>query len=156
MGSRSPGDSDVTSSRPMMQRHSQFLLYSFMCSPCVLCIVWLADPPPVDSYNMSKQPTLTAWTVIAVKLAGLDGEQFRGLFVQARNGNGEPVGQFQPSTDSHVTLTNCGEGTNVSTKCGNYIYHLIWHEIFCILPTECMCVFRMVLTINSDCSPKQH
>jgi hypothetical protein len=26
----------------------------------------------------------------------------------------------------------------------------------CILPTECICVFRMVLTINSDCSPKQH
>jgi hypothetical protein len=24
------------------------------------------------------------------------------------------------------------------------------------LPTECICVFRMVLTINSDCFPKQH
>jgi hypothetical protein len=27
---------------------------------------------------------------------------------------------------------------------------------FCILPTECICVFRTVLTINSDCFPKQH
>jgi hypothetical protein len=27
---------------------------------------------------------------------------------------------------------------------------------FCILPTECSCVFCMVLTINSDCFPKQH
>jgi hypothetical protein len=27
---------------------------------------------------------------------------------------------------------------------------------FCILPTQCICVFRMVLTINSDCFPKQH
>jgi hypothetical protein len=25
-----------------------------------------------------------------------------------------------------------------------------------ILPTQCICVFRMVLTINSDCFPKQH
>jgi hypothetical protein len=25
-----------------------------------------------------------------------------------------------------------------------------------ILPTKCICVFRMVLTINSDCFPKQH
>jgi hypothetical protein len=25
-----------------------------------------------------------------------------------------------------------------------------------ILPTECMCVFSMVLTINSDCLPEQH
>jgi hypothetical protein len=26
----------------------------------------------------------------------------------------------------------------------------------CILPTHCICVFRMVLTINSDCFPKEH
>jgi hypothetical protein len=26
----------------------------------------------------------------------------------------------------------------------------------CIVPTQCICVFRMVLTINSDCFPKQH
>jgi hypothetical protein len=26
----------------------------------------------------------------------------------------------------------------------------------CILPTECICVFHMDLTINSDCFPKQH
>jgi hypothetical protein len=25
-----------------------------------------------------------------------------------------------------------------------------------ILPTQCIFVFRMVLTINSDCFPKQH
>jgi hypothetical protein len=25
-----------------------------------------------------------------------------------------------------------------------------------ILPTQCICVFSMVLTINSDCFPKQH
>jgi hypothetical protein len=25
-----------------------------------------------------------------------------------------------------------------------------------ILPTECICVFHMVLKINSDCFPKQH
>jgi hypothetical protein len=29
------------------------------------------------------------------------------------------------------------------------------HEL-CILPTEVICVFRTVLTINSDCFPKQH
>jgi hypothetical protein len=26
----------------------------------------------------------------------------------------------------------------------------------CMLPTECICVFHMILTINSDCFPKQH
>jgi hypothetical protein len=26
----------------------------------------------------------------------------------------------------------------------------------CILPTQCICVLRMVLTINSDYFPKQH
>jgi hypothetical protein len=26
----------------------------------------------------------------------------------------------------------------------------------CILPTQCICVFRMVLTINRDCFPKHH
>jgi hypothetical protein len=26
----------------------------------------------------------------------------------------------------------------------------------CILPTQCICVFRVVLTINTDCFPKQH
>jgi hypothetical protein len=26
----------------------------------------------------------------------------------------------------------------------------------CIMPTQCISVFRMVLTINSDCFPKQH
>jgi hypothetical protein len=26
----------------------------------------------------------------------------------------------------------------------------------CILPTQCTCVFRMVLTIKSDCFPKRH
>jgi hypothetical protein len=26
----------------------------------------------------------------------------------------------------------------------------------CILPIECICVFCMILTINSNCFPKQH
>jgi hypothetical protein len=26
----------------------------------------------------------------------------------------------------------------------------------CIFPAECICVFSMVVTINSDCFPKQH
>jgi hypothetical protein len=39
---------------------------------------------------------------------------------------------------------------------GNHMYHLLYHEILCILPTQCICVFRMILTINSDRFPKQH
>jgi hypothetical protein len=39
---------------------------------------------------------------------------------------------------------------------GYYMYHLLYHTKICILPTEYICVFRMVLTINSDCFPKQH
>jgi hypothetical protein len=37
----------------------------------------------------------------------------------------------------------------ICTTCSNTLK-------LCILPTECICVFRMVLTINSDCFPKQH
>jgi hypothetical protein len=29
-------------------------------------------------------------------------------------------------------------------------------ETLCFLPTQCICVFRVVLTTNSDCFPKQH
>jgi hypothetical protein len=37
------------------------------------------------------------------------------------------------------------------------IYTICFNTLkLCILPTECICVFRMVLTINSDCFPKQH
>jgi hypothetical protein len=39
---------------------------------------------------------------------------------------------------------------------GYYMYHLLYHIKLCILPSECICVFRMVLTINSDCFTKQH
>jgi hypothetical protein len=42
---------------------------------------------------------------------------------------------------------------NPSNYC---MYHLLQHTKLCILPTQCICVFRMVLTINSDCFPKQH
>jgi hypothetical protein len=39
---------------------------------------------------------------------------------------------------------------------GKYIYHPPSSKNLCILPTECICVFRMVLTVNSDYFPKQH
>jgi hypothetical protein len=33
---------------------------------------------------------------------------------------------------------------------GNYMYHLRHFQYLCILPTECIFVFRMILRINSD------
>jgi hypothetical protein len=60
---------------------------------------------------------------VAVLLAGVGDEQFRGLFVQARNAQDEPVGEFLRGDDEHVMLTNCGSGKNVSTVTGNYMYH---------------------------------
>jgi hypothetical protein len=40
---------------------------------------------------------------------------------------------------------------------GRYIYTTCFNTSkLCILPTQCICVFRMVLAINSDCFPKQH
>jgi hypothetical protein len=42
-----------------------------------------------------------------------------------------------------------GASGSVSTTCCNKPKH-------CILHTEGICVFRMVLTINSDCFSKQH
>jgi hypothetical protein len=43
-------------------------------------------------------------------------------------------------------------GSPVVTICTTYYNTLK----LCILTTECICVFRMVLTINRDCFPKQH
>ncbi|XP_023706682.1 putative defense protein [Cryptotermes secundus] len=64
-------------------------------------------------YKVSASPVKVArGGQVTVELAGLDDVQFRGLFVQARNGNDEPVGRFLSSDDKHVTLTNCGKGTN--------------------------------------------
>jgi hypothetical protein len=41
---------------------------------------------------------------------------------------------------------------NLLKPSGHYM-HMLEH---CILPTECVCVFHMVLTINSDCFHKRH
>jgi hypothetical protein len=42
-------------------------------------------------------------------------------------------------------------------RLNNHMYHfyLTFSKLH-ILPTECIYVFRMVLTINSNCFPKQH
>jgi hypothetical protein len=36
---------------------------------------------------------------------------------------------------------------------GNYMYHLLCpsNQQLCILPTECIYEFRIILTVNSDC-----
>jgi hypothetical protein len=34
-----------------------------------------------------------------------------------------------------------------------FLFH---NSILRILPTQCICVFRMALTVNRDCFPKQH
>jgi hypothetical protein len=39
---------------------------------------------------------------------------------------------------------------------GYYMYHMINILKLYILPTECVVVFHMVLTINSEFFPKQH
>jgi hypothetical protein len=38
---------------------------------------------------------------------------------------------------------------------GYYIYHLLYHSKTRVLPTGCICVFRVIITIN-DCFPEQH
>jgi hypothetical protein len=38
-------------------------------------------------------------------------------------------------------------------KHSGYYMHMLEH---CILPTQCVCVLHMVLTINSDCFQKRH
>jgi hypothetical protein len=35
---------------------------------------------------------------------------------------------------------------------GYHMYHLLYTLKLCILPKECICVFRMILTVNSDFS----
>jgi hypothetical protein len=49
-----------------------------------------------------------------------------------------------------------GHLSNLVKPTAYYMYHLFNILEHCILPTEYICVFRMVLTINSDCFPKQH
>jgi hypothetical protein len=39
---------------------------------------------------------------------------------------------------------------------GDYVYRLLTIRRPCILPGQCTYVFRVILTINSDCFPKQH
>jgi hypothetical protein len=51
-----------------------------------------------------------------------------------------------------ISIRN-GRCINLLKQSGNCIYHI--RKLY-ILPTQCICVFRMVLTINSDCFPKQH
>ncbi|GFG35369.1 hypothetical protein Cfor_10111, partial [Coptotermes formosanus] len=39
--------------------------------------------------------------IVTVQFSGLTDEQFRGLYVQARTEQDEPVGRFLPSADEH-------------------------------------------------------
>ncbi|KAJ9597233.1 hypothetical protein L9F63_011907 [Diploptera punctata] len=41
-----------------------------------------------------------------------DLKPFRGVYMQARDQQGVPVGEFLPSNDNHVILSSCGEGHN--------------------------------------------
>ena len=97
-----------------------------------------AIPPPMALCPMSElyvvsQLMLTPY--IPVRFSGLSDQQYRGLYVQARNEQNEPVGRFQPSDDEHVRLSSCGNGRDVSDplpcNClkhsGNYIYHPLQH-----------------------------
>jgi hypothetical protein len=47
---------------------------------------------------------------------------------------------------------NVSFSINPSEPSGYYIYHLRFNTLkLCILPAECICVFHMILTMNSYC-----
>jgi hypothetical protein len=52
-------------------------------------------------------------------------------------------------TDTLDKILLYGIMVNICTTCLNIKEN-------CILPTQCICVFRMILTINSDYFPNQH
>jgi hypothetical protein len=56
-------------------------------------------------------------------------------------------GERNKTNDAHLTLYRILVTTSAT--------HFNTLKL-CILPTQCICVFRMVLTINSNCFPKQH
>jgi hypothetical protein len=44
---------------------------------------------------------------------------------------------------------------SISVRSGYYLQKPLTLRTLCFLPTDCNCLFRMALTINSDCFPKQ-
>jgi hypothetical protein len=46
---------------------------------------------------------------------------------------------------------------NSLRHCGNYMYHLLeYKKKLFLLITKFICMIRKVLTVNSDCFPKEH
>jgi hypothetical protein len=102
-----------------------------------VCVSW-RDSPPMSLCSMTELYVVSELMLtpyIPVRFSGLSDQQFRGLYVQARNEQNVPVGSFQPSDDEHVRLSSCGNGRDVSDplpcNClkhsGNYIYHPLQH-----------------------------
>ncbi|XP_069668947.1 putative defense protein [Periplaneta americana] len=50
--------------------------------------------------------------VVYVQVTGKENQQFRGFYVQARNENEEPVGEFMPTDAQYVSFHSCGAGQN--------------------------------------------
>jgi len=80
---------------------------------------WTSPGPYCTIYELISQWPVVSFRVrnkfVAVLVTGVGNQLFRGLFMQARTEQGEPVGQFLPSDDEHVRLTSCGKGRNVSS-----------------------------------------
>jgi hypothetical protein len=69
-------------------------------------------------------------------------------------GSSETLVPVYQTTRRYIPLTH---NLNHLKTSGHYIYTVCLNTLkLCILPTQCICVFRMVLKINSDCFPKQH
>jgi hypothetical protein len=45
---------------------------------------------------------------------------------------------------------------NLLKRSGYCMYHQVWHWKFCILVTDCVHIFPIYLTTNSDYFPVQH
>jgi hypothetical protein len=66
--------------------------------------------------------------------------------------NGMPVMKEQ-DLEYQATTARSSEHFNPLKPSGYYKYQI---PKLSIRRAECICVFRMALTINSDCSPEQH
>jgi hypothetical protein len=65
------------------------------------------------------------------------------------------ISSVTPTILTNIILPN--DTLTHYSRSGYYIYTTCFNKLeLCILSTECICVFLMVLTINSDCFPKQH
>jgi len=101
-------ETPTTTLQGLLQAHQNI---SLVCQSMIPAHEGAQPQDSTAPYKVNVSTTTVALRgVVSVQFSGLTDEQFRGLYVQARTEQNEPVGQFLPSLDEHVRLSSCGRG----------------------------------------------